>query len=381
MFTLGLLLGTFAAADPAPERWPLMRELQGTYPGWLLDGNRLSVSGWVEANVTASSDAHDQLPMGFNYRANEAHVQQAWLRFERSVVASGTTKPTFGFRVDTFAGIDYRFTLARGLFDSQLTDNQGEPATYGVDPVQFYTEAYLPTVARGLDVKLGRFFALFGVESIDTTQNALASHAYTFIYNPFTHTGAVAALKLTDAWTVQAGLTTGSDVFLDAAAAPTFIGGAKWVPPDGRDSVAVFAVLGPGRFDAAENFNNLQVFDLVYTHKFDDRLTYTLDALFAFQADVPDLGTITEYGIVQYLTCQLAAQLSASGRLEFFDDVQGQRTGSAGLYTAATAGLTYRPCKELTLRPELRFDYNRESRPFEGKHGLVTAALDAVVRY
>lgn len=376
-----LLLGTLAAADPAPERWPLMRELQGTYPGWLLDGNRLSFNGWVEAAFTASSNAHDQLPMGFNYRANEINVQQAWLRFDRSVVTSGTTEPTFGFRVDAFAGLDYRFTIARGLFDSQLTDNQGEPATYGVDPVQFYAEAYVPTVGRGLDVKLGRFFAIFGVESIDTTQNVFASHSYTFIYNPFTHTGALAALKLTDAWTVQAGLTTGSDVFFDAAAAPTFIGGAKWAPPDGRDSVALFTILGPGRFDATENFNNLQVFDLVYTHKFSARLNYTLDALFAFQTDVPNLGIITEYGLVQYVTCQLAPKLSASGRLEFFDDVQGQRTGFAGLYTAVTAGLTYRPCKELALRPELRFDTNGESRPFEGKHGVVTAALDAVIRY
>src|SRR5882724_5401172 len=83
------------APPPAPDRWPLMRELQGTYPGWLLDGNRLSVSGWVDAAFTASSDAHDQLPMGFNYLANEAHVQQAWLRVERTVVQSGTT-PTFG---------------------------------------------------------------------------------------------------------------------------------------------------------------------------------------------------------------------------------------------------------------------------------------------
>src|SRR5438270_13534247 len=32
---------TPAAATPAPpaERWPLMKALQGTWPGWLLDGN------------------------------------------------------------------------------------------------------------------------------------------------------------------------------------------------------------------------------------------------------------------------------------------------------------------------------------------------------
>ncbi|MFO0809538.1 MAG: outer membrane beta-barrel protein [Gemmataceae bacterium] len=386
MGTLLLLAGALACGQtdgtvPPPDRWPLMRELQGTYPGWLLDGNRLSISGWIEAGFTASTDAHDQLPMGFNYRANELNVQQAWLRFERSIVTSGTTEPTFGFRVDTFAGIDYRFSVARGLFDGQLTANQGEPASYGIDPVQIYGEAYLPTVGKGLDVKIGRWFCLFGIESIDTTQNALVSHSYTFIYNPFTQTGTVAALKLTDAWTVQAGLTTGSDVFLDPAAAPTITGGVKWAPPNGRNSVAAFAIVGPGRFDTAENFNNLDVFDLVYTHKFSDRLNYSLEALFAFQTGVPGLNTITEYGVVQYLSCQLAPHLNATGRLEFFDDVQGQRTGFPGLYTALTAGVTYKPLKSVLLRPELRYDYNGESRPFENHHGVFTAAFDAVIRY
>ena len=216
-----------------PERWPLMRSLQGTYPGWLLDGNKIQAYGWSEGSFTASSAAHDQLPMGFNYRANEFLLQQNWLRVERPVDTSATT-PTFGFRSDTLLpGSDYRFTVARGLFDRQLTANQGEPATYGVDPVQFYAEGYLPTVGRGLDLKLGRFFCQFGVESIDTTSNALASRSYTFLYNPFTHTGLLGTLKLTDAWSVQSGLVTGSDVFLDPAAVPTFIGSVKYAPPEG----------------------------------------------------------------------------------------------------------------------------------------------------
>src|SRR5438067_11753745 len=109
-------------AAPAPDRWFLMRELQGTYPGWLLDGNKLSVSGWVDSAFTASTDRHDQLPMGFNYRANEFEVQQAWVRFERPVDQTATT-PTYGFRADTLFGIDYRFTIARRLFDDQLTAN------------------------------------------------------------------------------------------------------------------------------------------------------------------------------------------------------------------------------------------------------------------
>jgi hypothetical protein len=51
------------------------------------------------------------------------------------------------------------------------------------------------------------------------------------------------------------------------------------------------------------------------------------------------------------------------------------------LYTGATAGVTFKPRRDLLLRPEVRYDYNDESRPFEGQHGLFTAALDVIVRW
>ncbi len=365
---------------PAPDRWPLMLALQGTWPGWLLDGNKLQLYGWVDAAVTGSSGAHGNLPMGFNYLSNQAAVQQAWVRFERPVdpTANG---PTFGFRTDTFAGIDYRFTVARGLFDSQLTDNQGQPATYGLDPVQFYAEGYFPHVGRGLDVKVGRFFAQFGYESIDATQTPFVSRSYNFIYDPFTHTGVLTTLKLTDAWSVQNGVVTGSDVFIDPAANPTYLGSVKWAPPTGRDSVLFAVIVGKGRFDQRENFHNPEIFDVVYTHKFGDRLNYALDALYGFTTDVPDVGFANWWAAVQYLSYVLTPRLTAVGRLEFFDDIQGQRTGFAGLYVAPTAGVNFKPNKFVVLRPEVRFDYNTESRPFEGRHALATAAVDVLVRW
>src|SRR5262249_45831610 len=151
-----------AAPAPAPDRWFLMREAQGTWPGWLLDSQRLQVSGWTDSSFTASSAAHSNLPMGFNYRANEFLPQQNWLRCERAVVTSGTTEPTFGFRSDwILPGSDYRFTLPRGVFNNQLTADNGQPNLYGIDPIQFYAEAYFPTVGRGLDVKVGRVFCQY----------------------------------------------------------------------------------------------------------------------------------------------------------------------------------------------------------------------------
>jgi hypothetical protein len=330
---------------------------------------------------TASSDRNEQLPMGFNYRANEFTLQQNWLRIERTVDPDAST-PTWGFRSDTILpGIDYRFSIARGLFDGQLTDNHGTPNRYGIDPVQFYSQLHLPNIGRGLDVNLGRFFAQFGAESLDTTQNALMSHAYNFIYNPFTHTGLLTTLKLSDAWSVQNGLVTGSDVFIAPEANLTYIGSAKWAPSNGRDSVLFAVILGKGRYNAARAFSNPEVFDLLYTHKFSDKLTYTVDATYSFQTNFPNVGFVNNWAVVQYLTYQFTPKLSATSRLEFFDDVQGFKTGFKGLYTALTTGITYRVTPSLWFRPEIRYDNNADSRPYEGKPNLFTATFSALIRW
>ena len=277
-------------------------------------------------------------------------------------------------------GIDYRFTLPRGLFNSQLTANNGEPSLYGIDPIQFYGEAYFPTICRGLDVKVGRCFCQYGVESNDAISNALESHAYTFIYDPFTHTGVVATLQLTDAWSIQAGLVLGADDFIDPVDQPTAMGSVKWASTDSRDSVLFSFIANNGRFNVSRDFNNPNIFDLVYTHKFSTRLTYNYESLVGYEDNVPAIGTAHWFSAINYLTYTFTLRLSGTTRLEFFDDAQGQRTGFEGLYTALTAGITFKLRPAVIFRPELRYDYNCESRPFEDKHGLFTATADMIVR-
>jgi hypothetical protein len=369
-------------APAAPDRWLLMRSLQGTWEGWQLDSRRLLISGWTEVAFTASTDRDNQLPMGFNYRANEFTLQQNWLRFERPVITSGTTTPTFGFRNDwILPGIDYRFTASRGLFSGQLTASGGQPNLYGIDPVQFYAEGYFPNIGRGLDVKLGRMFCQYGAEAIDAPSNVLASHSYAFIYDPFTHTGLMGTLFLTPAWSIQLGAIMGPDVFIDSAASLYGMFSVKWAPPGGRNSVLVSGLFGKGSFDTAQNFNNPNIIDLVFVHTLNARLTYTLDALAGYQTDVPGTGTAVWFSTVNYLTWKMTPRLSATGRIEFFDDINGNRTGFPGLYVATTAGLNFQPRKGVIFRPELRYDHNTDSFPFEGRRDLFTAAADVILRW
>jgi hypothetical protein len=362
----------------APESGLLMESLQGTWYGAMLDDSRLVISGWIQGSFTASTDARTNLPMAFNYQANNFLMQQNWIHLERTVDQS-TTTPSWGFMVDSILpGSDYRFTLARGLLNQQLTADHGSPNIYGIDIVQFLSDWYVPGVGQGLDIKLGRFFSPFGVESIGSPQNPLVSHSYSFIYDPYTNTGLLTTLKITDEWSIQNGLTTGSDVLIDPAANPTYVGGIKWAAEDNLASADFQVIIGNGRYNQSRSFNNPEIFDLVLMRQFSDRLTWTGEALYGFQTNVPGIGFVNWFGVVNYLSYQIDPRLIANARLEFFDDVQGQRTQYKGLYDAITTGVTYKPCSYLMLRPEIRFDYNNNSHAFEGKAGLFTAALDCI---
>jgi hypothetical protein len=371
-----------APSPSTPDRWLMMKALQGTWAGGLLDSNRMQVYGWAQACFTGSSDRVSNLPLGWNYLANNFLLEQNWVRIDRAVVTSGTADPTFGFRFDWIVpGSDYRFTLAHGIFDAQLTGAGGHPERYGIDPIQFYAEEYFPTIGRGLDVKVGRFFALYGIESNAAVDNALWSRTYTFVYDPFTHTGLLTTLKLDDTWTVQSALVTGSDMFVGPEATPTYTGSVRWAPAGGRDNAVFAVVVGSGRFNTTRDFHNPDIVDLAYTHQINARLSYSVETLYGVTTNVPGIGFADWLGVVNYLTCTLTPRLSANTRLELFDDFQGQRTGSRGLYSALTLGLSFRLRADIILRPEIRYDYNDRTRPFEDHHGLFTVGTDLILRW
>ena len=399
--------------------------------------------------------------MGWDDRSNRIELEQFFVRIERQVVTTGTTMPTWGFRSDWLIGTDYRYTLPRGIWNSQLINSKTDTDPdvqnlYGVDPVEFYGEVYIPTVLNGLDVKAGRWYAPFGEESIEAVSTPLVSRSYTFNNGPeFTNFGILATLNIggfgtssstpgPTVWTVAGGLTNGNDIDWDNGMEPRFVGYVKWVQPGslatpvyGRNSLTVATSLGSGKFNTNAPFatenpngvtfggisgealggpvdeggaagrNNFNLVDVVYTHTFNPVLNYVAEGLYGWQYDCPTSppqligqvvngnGTAHWAGLSQYLFYTLSSRLTATTRVEFFDDFNGQRTGFDGLYTEITTGLAWKPRFAettpylngggLIIRPELRWDNNNESRafnvPFDPSHNLFTAAMDVIVRW
>ncbi len=368
----------------AEDRTPLMSALENTELGEAMAESGFNLNGWIEvaAPFSFNSRRDNLLPRGFDYRANTVNLQQNWVRLER------TTDPAagrvLGFRNDWIApGIDYRFTLARGVFDEQLRDNNGSPSTYGFDPVQFYAE-YQPS--PGYVFKLGRFFAPYGMESIEGWSTPLVSRSYNFIYNPFTQTGLLASVPLSSELNLLAAVTAGNDIFIDTAGEPTVDIGLSYTPPEGAqtpgaNSGAIFLIAGESRFDRDENFNHPAMLNFVFEHRFTENFRYSLEALAGMVRDLPDTGTAKWFGAAQYLRYQATSTAEAIGRFEVFNDEDGNRTGVEGVYFACTAGLLYRPMSWFQLRPEMRFDHHAQSPAFEGSRDQATLTIDALLRW
>ncbi|HXG11742.1 MAG TPA: outer membrane beta-barrel protein [Gemmataceae bacterium] len=397
-----------------PDRWLLMRCLQGTWPGYLLDGHRMQLYGWVEGSYNASSVAQNNSPVVWTDRANEFLMQQAWVRFERPVVTSGTTLPTWGFRSDWLYGTDYRFTLPRGLWNSQLANADGAQNLYGVDPISHYVNVYFPTLFQGTEFRVGRHYCPFGVESLEAINTPLMTRSYAFNFSPpFTHYGLMLLSNLTPQWQVNLMLVNGNDVMIgDPSEEMRFVGKLTWIAPNKRDTVSFGTSVGRGKFNAGEpNFyataglanepagrNNINVFDLVWTHTINPRLSYAFETIYGYQTNVPanvpggiikldsTEGTAHWWSFVNYLFYTLSPQWTATARAEFFWDFEGQRTGFEGPYQAVTLGLAYKTRlfttdRSLWFRPEVRYDHNGYSRPFEGKHAIFFAGADCIIRW
>jgi hypothetical protein len=368
-----------AFGPSAPDRFFLMKELQGTIFADLLDGNRTQFTGWIDISYNASTAHRDNLPMGFDSRANDFIVQQNFLRVDRPVDTSRTDFD-FGYRFDWIApGLDARYTVARGLLD---TSTDPRKRRYGFDPLQFYFDLWFPDFAQGTIVRIGRFLDIGGYETIPSVANLLVSHSYTYIYTPFTQTGAYATTRLNDQWYLLYGLVLGNDVFIDPTDEPTFIGGFKWISGSKTDSVYGTAYVNGGNYFGPRQRDNVQYFDLIYTHVWTARFQTVHEMMFSFQRSVPGLSTVTWYGLNTFFQYDFTPRLYGAIRPEVWEDSQGQRTGFKGLYADLTIGLTWKPRAWLFIRPEIRYDHNcGAAGPWEGKHNLFTVAQDVVVRW
>ena len=175
------------------------------------------------------------MPASYWIVPNSVQMDQTVLRVERQVDTVQTDHVDWGFRSTLLYGTDYRYMTAGGWFSDQLLNHN---LLYGWDPTEQYVDVYVPNVAEGLVVRVGRWIACPDIETQFAPDNYLGSHSILFTFDTYTQTGVMGTVMLNKQWTVQACIESGTDMapwYKGAIATGMF--GVRWVSEDNNDSV------------------------------------------------------------------------------------------------------------------------------------------------
>jgi hypothetical protein len=378
---------------------PLMEALYGGTNGKAWEQSRVKIYGWLEGSVNLSTSHDSNYPATYDIYANRPELDQAVLYVERLPDSVQTGHFDWGFHVSGLFGTSYRFTTSLGYLSGQLLDSHRE---YGFDPVLEYVDLYIPQVAAGLNIRVGRFISVPGIEAQLAPNNYVYTHSLLYSVDPFTDTGILGTVKLNDRWLVQLGLTVSHDVApWTADAKPSATACVSYTFNKGNDNVyPCVNGLNNGHY----GYNNLQMFDNTWYHKFSGSWHMATEAWYMYERDVPSVsGPIVpekgangafcptgqvrcfapEWAAVNYLEKQFSAKNYLSIRSDFLDDIVGQRTGYKTRYAEETLMWGHWVGNTVILRPELRFDhafdvaaYNNGTRKSQFQFGM-----DVILKY
>ena len=328
-------------------------------PEYLKDRN-ITVGGWLSGGIYGNQyGAPSNGPVGLRNVGDGFTMDQVWFYAERKTDTKGCGWD-FGGRVDYLFGTDAPDTQAFG--DRSWDYGWNTSRDYGSAMPQLYGEvAY-----NDVKVKIGHFYTPIGYEVVQAPGNFFYSHSYSHTFGePFTHTGALASYQPNDKVTYYGGWVDGWDQgFANDNHGSTFLGGLSlnlsekatlaWYVSAGQ--------LGNGEAFVGAASGDLYYNCLIFTYKLNEQWTYVFDHELGTNSNVdPQNGVDNQwYEVNNYLIRKLNDCWSLAGRMEWFQDPQGARVtagSSRGDYFALTGGVNYKPHANITIRPEIRYDW------------------------
>jgi hypothetical protein len=245
----------------------------------------------------------------------------------------------------------------------------------------------------------------------------MSSHSLLYAFDPYCQWGLFGTLKLNDDWIVQFGESAGNDntpwETQDPGTQPTAAIMVQYQSPNNK-----FSFYGGGNAinNAHWGFNNIQQYVGTLSYKFNEKVWISHETWYMFMTGCPGQpsktapfgvaasdepagqnpnpyggsvgafgysdgeipvhpGYAAEYATLDYVMYRLGPNSFLTIRNELFNDLDGERTGYATLYTEHSIGLTWWPCKLITFRPEVRYDRSW------GTHGSPTDIHEEAMPY
>jgi hypothetical protein len=372
--------------------YPLQTAINGA-------NGRTRLYGWFEPTANLSTSRDRNYPETNDIYSNRVELGQIVVYLERLPDSVQRTHVDWGYHLTAFFGTDYRSTTNKGYLSSQLLDHNRQ---YGFDPVLEYVDIYFPHVAQGMNFRVGRYISIPGIEAQLTPNNYAFSHSLLYAVDPFTDTGILATIQLNNRWLVQTGLSAGHDVApWTSDAKPAFTGCVDYTTSSVNDN---FYLCANGLNDGEYAFNNLQMYDATWYHKFGSSWHMATESYSMYQRDVPSInGTLTpekgtngancrpgeqrclapEWAVINYVNKQLSPHSYLSFRSDLLNDKKGQRTGHATKYNETTISFNRWIGNTIQIRPELRFDHAWDRRAYdEGRRtNQLTFSSDVIFHF
>ena len=406
--------GTVVIGAPDYQTYPLMQAINE-------NKTRFKMYGWIDIGANASTSnkgkyannqtAYDNVP-------NSIQLDQAVLYLERLPDTVQKEHFDWGFRLSGLYGLDYRYTTAKGVFSQQLLSGPSGQQ-YGADPVMYYADLYFPHIGLGTDLRVGRYISLPDIEAQLAPNNYTYSHSILYTYDCYTQHGINATTKVSEHWTVQAGVSGGCEIapwVTGAKLTGDFCAAYSW--SNGGNNLYLCAnSVNSGKY----GYNNLSAYYLTYYHKINATWHTDTEGWYQYERDVPNenyagpggysaivgpapikgangaycSSTLVthcyapDFAVVNYIEHEFNNHhASLNIRNEFVNDIKGQRTGTPTWYSEHLVGLDLWVGSTITVRPELRFEhsYNQPAydSPYLGsptRSSQFTAATDVIYHF
>ena len=410
---------------------PLMTAIAHTGLGQAMSAAGIQAYGWVDVggNVSTSSRQFGNAPAGYDFTPNRVQLDQVVMYVERTPDTVQTDHVDWGFRVSGIYGTDYRYTTAYGIASYQLLKYNKQ---YGYDFPMVYAELYIPQVAKGLMIRVGRYVSIPDIEAQLAPNNYMYSHSITYTFDNFTNTGIQGTLAVSKNVILQLALNAGTESTLwhvgkkipNPDPNPLYPNTTMLKDPGATPSVSACVRLQSNSSHDAANFcadainkgdwgyNNLQWYGFTYYHKFSDKFHVSFEAYNLFENKVPNLnnpiaaaaiahgGTpfspqyipfnapdgaqcksatvltcrSNVYAVLTYWNYQPTPRDNVSLRVEWMDDKVGQRTGVAAIYRDVGLGLQHWFSPQIEARPEVTYCW--ASKPAFNGDGFAGLAPD-----
>ena len=323
----------------------------------VLEDRGIRTFGWVESGYTYASGGPGLLSVQprQNRFGNELLLNQIGLVLQKPLQQD---QFDMGFNVRYFAGAD----AALGQPGGGIDDPPGNPR-FSHDFRDLYLSAHLPILTeRGMNVKVGRMNTIIGYNGFLAPYRPMYSSDYQFFYSQDgAFTGFLTQLMLTDQLEVWNGMTLGANTFFERRSEDSYcyIGQVNyWLTPEQRTRLTGSLHCGPDAIFAAPGLGGDfdTIVELRLQHAWSERFTQIVQSNMGWASNTP-VGTGSWYGLYTIGIYHLAYTLDTIFRAEWFDDVEGTRTGFDSNYSEVTLGLNWHPWDDIEIRPEVRGDF------------------------